>query len=153
MKKLSYILFFLSNFVFSQQGYNMTINGFDFVKEINGFSIFNNYYEKDFDTNEILKERNGLKWKIVVSYYSTKTNLNSNVKNYGDGFIKVFYGDNYPIVHEFNYAKETESNTITFYRFNKGVVAYLIRENGKLYFSFPYNSVRRFYVYFKESNQ
>ena len=85
----------LSNFIFSQ-GYNAVVNGLGFVTEFNGYKFFTNYYERDYDTKEIVKE-NQINIKIVASYYESVVDVSQSVSNYGNGTLRLFSWDNSPI--------------------------------------------------------
>ena len=138
-----------SNFLFSQGYYSVT-NGLNFATEFNGYKFFSNYYERDYDTKEIIKEKI-INTKIVVSYYESVVDVRKNISNYGKGTIRLFDGDNLPITYEFNYIKREQDDTLTFISFNNGIVTSFYKTNGFLVFSFPNDYMRRNKVYFSKS--
>ena len=140
----------LSNFIFSQ-GYNAVVNGLGFVTEFNGYKFFTNYYERDYDTKEIVKE-NQINIKIVASYYESVVDVSQSVSNYGNGTLRLFSGDNSPITYNFNYIKKESDDSLTFISFSQGIVATFYKSNGFLVFSIPNDYMRRNKVYYVKSS-
>ena len=150
MKYYFFILFSLfSNCLFSQ-GYDTKINGLNFAKEFNGYKFFSNYYERDYDTKEIVKEKS-INSKIVVSYYESVVDVRKAISNYGNGTIRIFDNDNAPITYKFNYIRKEKDDTLTFISFDGGIISSFYKSNGFLVFSFNDEYMRRNKVYYAKS--
>ena len=139
----------MSNFLFSQ-GFFVETNGLNFATSFNGYKFFTNYYERDYDTKEIVKERQ-INMKIVVSYYQSVVDVRKTISNYGSGTIRLFDGDNSPVTYDFNYIRVEKDESLTFISFNSGIISTFYKSNGFLVFSFPNDYMRRNKVYYAKS--